>query len=598
MARHLTYQFGGMLFLATLLAACATPPTSTVTVATPATESTAPDNPKAAPDVVEAQSELTPPVDESSYPKQALTRELLFGFLMGDIALQRGERSVAAQTWLELAKRTRDPRAAKRAVETSFAAGQVSNAISATKLWRELEPNSLQARQMLVNVLTRTGKLVDAEVELTAWLAEHPEEAPGILMQVHTLWPNDVDKKAVLALVQRLGTAFPKLGEASLAVAAAANNAGESATALSAADEAIRRKPGWETAILYRAAITDQQSAADAITFLRKASNDVPMSRDIKAALARSLSDAKQIHDAYKVYGELNKAYPDNVEYLLGEALSAIQLRQYVAAEAPLTRALALGVNKPSAIQYYLGLVAEEQGHFDVARNRYREAVASATDSQATMRLARVEARLGNEAGALAAVSQLPETTAEQQITRIQTEAQVWRDLKNIIRARSTLDAGLNLHRDSTDLLYDRSLIFDQLGDVKAAEADLRRYLALAPDSALALNALGYTLANHTNRFDEAESLLQKAIAQEPNNPVIIDSMGWLQFRKGKLDEAIKWLSRAFSNMPDPEIAAHYGEALWQTGKQAEARKVWEAGTKLDPTHEVLSETVKRLTGK
>lgn len=594
MPKHLHARGGLAALLIALLAGCAAPqaPGATPVASTP--DAAAENRPDPAPAPATAAEDK----DEALYPKQALTKELLFGFLLGDIAAQQGDRQLGADTWLELARRTRDPRAARRAVEVGFSAGKYDNALAAAQLWRTIEPGALLPRQTLLSLLARGGRLAEAEAELKSWLADRPKDAAGIFMQLHTLWTPQVDKQAALLLVRRLAADYPDLPEAALSIAVAANNAGQADAALAAADEAVRRKPDWEAGILYRAALTEARSPEAAVAYLKAASERLPKSRELRAALARELADLKRYDEALKAFAALGRDYPGETEYAVGEALSALQLRRYPQAETALTRALALGVGKPDTLRYYLGVAAEEQFKLTAARDHYAQVGDGELGVQAATRLARIEAKLGNRAAALAALQRLPGQSDADKVTRTQLEAQVWRELKDLKQARATLDAGLLAHPDNADLLYDRSLVFDQLGDVGAAETDLRRYLALNPDSALALNALGYTLANRTERFDEAEALLRQALAKEPDNPVILDSMGWLMLRRGKLAEGVQWLGRAFGALQDPEIAAHYGEALWRSGKQGEARKVWAQGARLDPDHEVLTETIQRLTGK
>ncbi|QDQ26436.1 tetratricopeptide repeat protein [Chitinimonas arctica] len=585
-----SHRSSALLLIAGLLAGCATPPAAN-------TENAAPTAPARAPAISEKPVESVVIREDAKYPKQELSRELLFGILLGDFAALHGDKALAADTWLELARRTRDPRAAKRAVEMGFVAGKAEHALMASKYWRELEPDSLPARQMELSVLARVGKLAETEAALANWMKDRPQDVPGILMQAHTLWSPQADKQAILALMKRLAARHPQLPEASLAIALAANRAGDGAAALAAADNAIRLKPDWEAAILYRAALTEANPAVT-VQYLQTATQRLPKSREIQAALARALTDAKRYADSRRIYMGLAQTYPDEVEYLVGHALATMQLRNYAEAEAPLTRALELGVSKPAVLHYYLGMVSEEQGKLTAAREHYLQVSDNEQSVPAAVRLARIEAKLGNREAALATLERLPQITPSDQVARVQLEAQIWRELKDLGRARATLDAGIGKHADNADLLYDRSLVFDQLGDLQAAEKDLRQYLVLKPDSPIGLNALGYTLANRTQRFEEAESLLRKALNQEPDNPVIIDSMGWLQYRRGNLEEAAKWLNRAFTTLPDPEIAAHYGEVLWQAGKHKEARKIWAEGKKLDPAHEVLSETMQRLNGE
>lgn len=575
-----------ILLLSTLLSACAT------SNPTPSPSESTPDVP---PTTAPERGETAPAEVEAELPKLALSKEWLFGMLLADIAAQRGERQLSADAWLQVAKETQDPRAARRALEIAYSAGKIDNALQAAQLWRKLDPQQELARQMLASLLARSGRLAEAEAEIQQWLRERPQDAPSLFRQAHTLWPPQADKQTVLAITQRLANPHPQLAEAALAVALAASSAGNSVQALSAAEQAVQRKPDWETAILYRAALTEGQSSQAAIDYLRAASQRLPKSRDIQSALARKLADARQYQEAGRVYAALKTAYPTEVEYPVGEALAAIQSRNYPQAEVALEQALRLGVDKPDALRYYMGIVAEEQFKLAAAREHYAQVGDGEMGVQAATRLARVEAKLGNQAAALQALQRLPNRSPADQIARVQVEAQIWRELKNLPQARSTLDAGLRQHPDSSELLYDRSLILDLLGDLTATEQDLRRYLSLKPDNALGLNALGYTLANRTQRFDEAEALLQQALKLEPDNPIIQDSMGWLELRRGNVGQAVEWLRRAYTGMPDPEIAAHYGEALWRQGKRSEARKVWAEGEKLDPQHEVLQETLQRL---
>ena len=148
---------------------------------------------------------------------------------------------------------------------------------------------------------------------------------------------------------------------------------------------------------------------------------------------------------------------------------------------------------------------------------------------------------------------------------------------------------------DDTRLLYARALLNDDLNHVDAAVRDLRRLLELKPNDADALNALGYTLADRTENQKEALSLIEKALVLKPDEPAILDSLGWVQYRLGRMDEAVIHLRTAFAKQPDAEIAAHLGEVLWVSGDKDEAKKVWEQGRKKDAQNKVLLDTIKRL---
>ncbi|MBI3171606.1 MAG: tetratricopeptide repeat protein [Hydrocarboniphaga effusa] len=153
----------------------------------------------------------------------------------------------------------------------------------------------------------------------------------------------------------------------------------------------------------------------------------------------------------------------------------------------------------------------------------------------------------------------------------------------------------LNESPNNTDLLYGRSLVHERMAKTELAETDLRAILAADPDDARAMNALGYMLTVHTQRLDEARKLIARALELSPGDAAVIDSMGWVEFRLGKVQEARTLLEEAFNKAKDPEIAAHLGEVLWTLGDKERARAIWDAARVKDPEHPVLKETVERL---
>ena len=159
----------------------------------------------------------------------------------------------------------------------------------------------------------------------------------------------------------------------------------------------------------------------------------------------------------------------------------------------------------------------------------------------------------------------------------------------------AVLNAGIESYPDSASLRYARSMLGQQQDNLEMMEADLRAILQRDPNNATALNALGYTLADQTDRYDEAYELISRALELDPEEPAILDSMGWVLFRKGRLEEAIDYLTRAYAAFPDPEVAAHLGEVLWTSGDTDKARKIWQGALLKDPNHAILRDTLQRL---
>jgi Flp pilus assembly protein TadD len=319
-----------------------------------------------------------------------------------------------------------------------------------------------------------------------------------------------------------------------------------------------------------------------------------PMSGNIVLAQARIAADAGQYEQAGQYYEAVLVREPNQVEALVGAGLIAMQMNDITKAQHYLNRAAELNPKGASYLAMYLGQLAEQQHQYQVALDWYGKASAD-QQSRAALRVPRLYAKLGQQKQADQALAALPVTTTQEQVDKAQIEAQVWRERKNIARSLTVLGAAIEKLPAEADLYYDRSLYRDLAGDIAGAEADLRQFLTLSPNSVNGLNALGYILANRTNRYAEADTLLSQALAQQPGNPVILDSMGWLRFKQGKLSEAVSLLERAYKQMPDAEVAAHLAEVLWQKGDKARAKQLVTDALQTQPDDEVALELQQRL---
>jgi tetratricopeptide (TPR) repeat protein len=189
----------------------------------------------------------------------------------------------------------------------------------------------------------------------------------------------------------------------------------------------------------------------------------------------------------------------------------------------------------------------------------------------------------------------LPATNNQQRTQLIIAEAQLLRETGSYQKAFQVLSSGLEKLPDNVDLLYDRALAAEKIGKFDIMEKDLRKLIQLKPDHAHAYNALGYGLAEHSKRLPEALELIEKAIALSPHDPYILDSLGWVHYRMGNLNQGLSYLRQAFGMNPDPEIAAHLGEVLWMQGTTEDAKEVWQSALKNNPDNEVLIGTMKKF---
>jgi len=557
-----------------------------------------------------AQSPVLPPVSPVSETvplppaRQELTSQVLYQFLLGEIASQRGELKLSAEAYADLATRTRDARLAKRATEVALYARLPSLALKNARLWQELEPTSPKALQTLTSLLVGSGRLAEARPYLLTWINTGQGAGKGgeagkageVFMQLHGLLARQKDKQAVFDLTADLAAGFPGVPEARFAVAQAAWNAGKSAKALAELDETMRLKPGWVAAPLFKAQVLQQaQGEEAALAFFKDYLAAAPGEREVRLAYAKQLARAARFGESRAQFELLAQEMPDNPENHLAIGLIAMQTNDLDSAEAGFTKALALGHPDEGSVRFHLGQLAEARGRVEQALTWYQSVSKGRQKLDAQLRAAVMMGKQGRITQALEWLANLEAGDEAERVQVAQTEAQIMREAKNYEGVVAALTKALEKMPDSPELLYDRAMAAEKVNRLDMLEADLRRLIKLKPDYAHAYNALGYTLADRTTRIKEAIEFLEKALKLEPDDPFIQDSMGWALFKAKRYAEAVDYLRRAHGAKPDPEIAAHLGEALWMKGEKDEARRIWQGSLQTHPDNESLRETTSRL---
>jgi len=528
----------------------------------------------------------------AALPKQPLTPDILFKFLVAEVAGQRGAIDIAESTYLDLARQTQDPRVARRATEVAMFARDQTGALEAARLWAAGEPDSERAQQTLALLLLNAGSLAEAEPILRTLLKQ--DSANGFL-HLSTLMGKLRDTREALELVERLAADYPALPEARFAVAQAASGAGRFDMALEALKQADALRPGWEPAALLSVQILAKTSSADALRFMRDFLKTYPDAREVRLAYARSLVNANQFTEARTEFIRLTTDFPGNAEVSFAAGLLSLQMGDAEMAHDLLTKTLEYSPRDPDTVHYYLGQAAEQLKQPDVAAAHYREVRSGTYLVSARARQAGMLARAGKLAEAQALLAATRGENDAQNVRLIQAQAELLRESKAHAAAFDVLSQGLKRYPDSADLLYDRAMVAESLDRLDVLEADLRRVIVLRPDDAQAYNALGYTLADRTSHLVEAVALLEKALSLAPEDPYILDSVGWAQYRSGNLARAQEYLERAYKVRPDPEIAAHLGEVLWARGQRDEAGRLWQTSLQAHPQNELLLETLHRF---
>lgn len=549
---------------------------------------------------VGAQS-ASPDTQQPDAPNSGLTGELLYRILVGDIALQRGDPALAARAYFEAAREAQDAQLARRATEVALFAHQRSIALEAAKLWVTLDPTADRAKQM-VATLSQPGSSGDLKGELERLLAEtssDPKTLGDAFVQLNRALSAQADKTAVYRLIVDLAKPYPSVAEAQFAVALAGYNTGLSdleivAASVNAADRALALKPGWERAALVKADILAKSSPQDAIRFLNDFLGSAPESRAALGALAQLYVEQKRYTEARAMFQRLLDEDKDDRDLKFAVAAISVQLKDYAQAEKLFQELKASG-GDTGAVSFYLGQIAETTKRYPDAIARYSEVTQGDRAWPAKLRIAAVKAKQGDPAGARAYLESIKPEGRDQEIERAQAVAQILRDAGDYKGAYTVLNTALTGDPDSADLLYDVAMVAEKLDRVDEVESRLTRLIELKPDNPQALNALGYTLVDRTPRTAEGLKLIEKALALAPEDPFILDSMGWAQFRLGNFNDSEKFLRRAMAEQPDPEIAAHLGEVLWAKGERDRANEIWQSQLKTSPDNPVLLETVKRL---
>ena len=524
-----------------------------------------------------------------------LSEPTLYDFLLGEIALQRGDLSLAAKTYLDLARRTRDPRVARRAVEVASQAKEQQLALDAARLWHDIEPTSAHALQVLAATLVAAKRVDEAGPVIEKLFSAEGVSRENAFMQLNRLLAGNADKAANLRVVRSLAAKHPQLAQAHFAVAQAAALADDDKAAIAAAKEAQKLRPDWELPVLLEAQVLQKQSPAAAAKRLGEFVEKYPASHDARLGYARVLVRDKRYAEARKQFEAVASANPTNPEVIYAVGLLAYQLKDYAAAEDFMKRVLGMNYRDPEGVRYILGQIAEDQKLWPRAIEWYESIKTGDHVMPARMKTANAIAKQGKVDEARAFLKRIATNYPEDEVQLTVAEAQILRDAQRHSDAFSLLNDALAKQPEQPELLYDIALTAEKLERFDLLESHLRKLIEVKPDHAHAYNALGYSFADRNMRLPEARKLIEKALELAPEDYFIIDSLGWVLYREGDLKGAVRELRRAYGGRPDAEIGAHLGEVLWMLGERDEARRVWDEALKAGPDNETLQKTIKRL---
>lgn len=533
-----------------------------------------------------AQTAAQPDIPERAFPEDSL-----YPLLLAEFAIRRKAYDVALENYLEQAPRLRDKGVSAHTTHLSQYMQREAEALEAVSLWTELDPDNAEANHTQGNLLIRKGDPVRALPHLAvAQRAGKKVHFPALLSGLRTL--DGEQRVQLLGGIDNLAKEFPDNTKLMLTQALGRAEAQQFALAQSHLERLFAVEPDNQQALVLEAKILIEQGSDEPFSRIEAALEDEDNS-ELRLQYARLLtrSDMTQARKQFEI---LSAKSPRDGDLLFSLALINRETGDNLAAAAYLRQVLALDQRVDEA-NYYLGRISEDKGEPKAALTYYMRVEDSNQYMPANSRIGRLLLEQGEVTRSMEWFEQQREANPTRREQLYSLEADLLATAGINEPAMALLNTALETYPGASSLLYARAMLRERQDNLTGMEDDLRTILQTDPANTTALNALGYVLANRTDRYEEALSLVSRAIELQPAEPAILDSMGWVLFRLGRQEEALDYLQRAYANFPDPEVAAHLGEVLWSLGQNAKALAVWKAAALKAPQHKILNETLQRL---
>lgn len=535
-------------------------------------------------------------VQEKAKPKSKLSSEVFYYLFSAEIAAQRGQIALSAALYTKAAEVTRDPRVAQQATRAAYYSRDDKRAISSAKLWNELEPENLEARQVLAALLVRTGKTTQAAEHFEYVLTHGKQSERQRFMLITSLLSKEKDKQAALTVMKKLITKRKKNPNALYAYSQLAYLVGNLDAAVKIIEKVIKLKPEWTEAHILQSNIFIRQGyKAHAIEVLKQTVESQSDNAKLRMFYARNLVDAKQFAEAANQFLYLTD--DEKLEHEARYALGLLTLQMNKPKEAA-GYFLELLEDKKRVVesQYYLAQSYELQDKLDEAITEYQKVRNNQYSFESGLRIALILAKQGHLTLARSNLQNMSPDSLDKELRVYLTEGEILNTAKQYQEAFDLYGEALQQLTDNNRLLYARALTAEKLGKVDLAIKDLENIVKREPKNAQALNALGYTLVDKTKKLELGLEYIQKAHELEPNDAAIHDSLGWAYYRLGQYKKALKYLRRAFENLKDAEIAAHLGEVLWVAGEHEAAQDIWNAALEQAPNDDLLLNVMQKFT--
>jgi tetratricopeptide (TPR) repeat protein len=530
----------------------------------------------------------------NEYPVKNFEEDELYELLVAEVAGFRQDYEIALDTYVNIATLTRDPGVATRAAMLAAYLQRDEVALSLAKIWAEEDPDNIDAHRFIADLLMRVGDLEGAiahmeEIKRLGGLANFEIFA----YQVANL--GDGDRTTLLAAISRMLEADDQDEQLLFSKAVLLEQNGDYEEALAIADRLLAKKKNVNVIILKVNALKDQDRNPDVVTFLEEMLIELPENRRLRLFYARFLFETDDLDGSRAQYELVLKDAPSDGDVLFALALIAFEQKDDVEAERHLLEMVRWS-RRVGEAHFYLGSIAERRNDLAQAIREYKQVGTGYEFLPAQSRIASIMIEQGRVQEARDYLARLRAEEPERRDQLIMVEAQLLSERSLRDEVFDLLDTSLAEDPKNIDLLYFRAMTGEKFGDLSILERDLRAIITIQPGNADALNALGYTLTDRTDRHEEALALIERALAINPSEAAFIDSLGWALYRLENFTESVAHLRKALELFPNDEVAAHLGEVLWVMGERLEANEVWRKALELAPQSEILKKIIQQFT--
>lgn len=519
--------------------------------------------------------------------------EFVYKFLLAEIATQRGDFNSAGHLYLDLAKQTHNISLAERATRVAGNSRNGRVALDSAKVWSTLDPDSVQAQQILAELYITSGNLSKAKPIVKKLLEQDAYRGEGFLY-LNSILAKVENKKNALRFVLNIAEPYPNSKEAHFAVAHAAYFANNKKLTNSELAKIKKIDPKWQTAVLFEGYIISSESPDKAANFYTSYLRKYPEAGEVRLEYAKLLTNQKKYSLAKDEFLKIVNSSLASAEISFTVSLLAIELADFDLAEKFLLQSLERGYPQPEQIYIYLARIEDTRGNYAEALTWLNKIKSGPFFIESKILMAELIAKYEGNDQAIESLDEYTNLTTEARLQLFRAKISILYSDNKETEAYDLMKKEEENFKGSAEFKYDYAMLAERMGNTVLMEQLLREAIKIKPDYAVAYNALGYSFADRNIKLEEAKINIEIALSLEPRNHYIMDSMGWVQYRLGNIDAALDFLKKAYSIKKDPEISAHLGEVLWHAKKIGEANRIWNESLKQYPDNKILLNTIKK----